>query len=192
MGNSHSDPQPKCQDPTQSDAYKALQQQLQQHKCQDPTQSDAYKALQQQLKDPQQKCQDPKQSDAYKALQQQLQQQQCPDPKQSDAYKALQQQMEKQTDAFKALQQQSVPMLSSMSSPPDSCAKDLFSLQNIQSAESCSIHCAAEKDCSSSQFKPNKDGGLCWLKSGCTGGKIGEAPAPSSDIEYSVWYTKNA
>ena len=79
-------------------------------------------------------------------------------------------------------------MLSSMKEGP-SCTKDLKSYQNVENAFACSVLCGLHDQCEASQYKVNKE--LCWLKSGCTGGSLGELPTMnSSDTEFAQWYKK--
>ena len=79
-------------------------------------------------------------------------------------------------------------MLSSMKEGP-SCTQDLKSYQNVDNAFACSVLCGLNDPCEASQYKPNKE--LCWLKSGCTGGALGDLPTMnSSDSEFAQWYKK--
>ena len=79
-------------------------------------------------------------------------------------------------------------ILSTMSEAP-TCTGNVQSFDDVNDAFSCSLKCGFNELCEASQYKANKN--LCWLKSGCTGGTVGELPPlDQSNSEFAQWYKK--
>lgn len=79
-------------------------------------------------------------------------------------------------------------ILSTMSEAP-TCTSNVQSFDDVNDAFSCSVKCGFNDLCEASQYKANKK--LCWLKSGCTGGTVGELPPlDQSNSEFAQWYQK--